>query len=342
MSIKVAEGEFLWAVSGKKENKRTVDDTTVYSIEEDKWYSSLNGELAPIPHPVQGAGWTLYDGKIYAFGGKTEPHEGCSNYVQRYDIGDDEWTVLEEMPSCRSKLGKFYPVIKDRYVYLFGGDDEGGRFSRVNWNWKYDLKTDSWDTDVADAPYSQSFPLPTYHDGWLYYSTGNTQSKGGQNNYPGALNQRYNPSTDNWQVVAPVPHPVTDGEGDKWNGELHFLGGWNVNEDFYNPEKDYYIGPVKNQHIVYNYDANKWRYEKPLPGRWHHGGARASKEYLWRYLGTIDEDVDHDVGQFTDQVEQHTNKIFRWDGEEWTEMSPAPVWKMNFGTIYTEIGPKAV
>lgn len=340
MTDDTTTGEFLWAIGGKKENDRTVEDTTVYSIPEDTWISSVNGELASMPHPVQGAGWTLYDGRIYSFGGKTEPHEGCSSLVQVYDIREDEWTIRADMPAARSKLGKYYPVVEDRYVFLFGGDDAGGRFNRVNWNWRFDLETETWDTDVADAPFSQSFPLPTYHDGWLYYTTGNTQQLGGQNNYPGALNQRYNPKTDEWQVVAPCPNPVTDGEGDKFRGEFHFLGGWNTNQEFYNPDRPNYVGPVKNQHIVYNYDTNSWRYEERLPGRWHHGGSRASEEYLWRYLGTIDEDVDHPVDQFTDQVEQHTNRIFRWDGEDWTEMSPAPVRKMNFGMVYSKIGPE--
>jgi hypothetical protein len=65
------------------------------------------------------------------------------------------------MPAARSKLGKFYPVVDGRYVFLFGGDDAGGRFHRVNWNWRYDLEAGSWNTGVADAPFSQSFPCPT-------------------------------------------------------------------------------------------------------------------------------------------------------------------------------------
>lgn len=334
MSAKTRPGLFLWAIGGKIEDEYTVDDTTVYSINEDRWYSSVNGDLAPMPHAVQGAGWTLYDGRIYCFGGKTEPHSGCSTFVQMYDIAADKWTVLDKMPAARSKLGKFYPVFEDRYIFLFGGDDAGGRFHRVNWNWRYDLETDSWDTEVADAPFSQSFPCPTYYDGWFYYSTGNTQCKGGQNDYPGALNQRYNPHTDEWQVAAPCPHPVTDGSGDIWRGELHFVGGWNTNRAFYNEGCDHYAGPVKKLHVIYNYRANAWRYGPGLPGHWHHGGTRSDGEYLWRYLGTIDEEAG-------DGIDQHTNRIFRWDGEAWTEMTPAPVKKMNFGTIFSTLGPAA-
>jgi hypothetical protein len=249
-----------------------------------------------------------------------------------YDIAADQWTVLDEMPAARSKLGKFYPVFEGRYVFLFGGDDAEGRFHRVNWNWRYDLETGSWDTDVADAPFSQSFPCPTYYDGWLYYTTGNTQCKGAQNDYPGTLNQRYNPYTDEWQVVAPCPHPVTDGAGDIWRGELHFVGGWNTNRAFYNEDCDHYMGPIKKLHAIYNYRANAWRYAPTLPGHWHHGGLRSDGEYLWHYLGTIDEEAG-------EGVYQHTNRIFRWDGEVWMEMTPAPVRKMNFGTIFSTLGP---
>jgi hypothetical protein len=323
---------YIWAIGGKIEGHHTVDDTTVYSIEEDRWCSSVNGDLTPIPEAVQGAGWTLYEDEIFCFGGKTDVHTGATDAVQVYDIAADEWEHREPMPEPRSKLGKYYPVVDDRYVYLFGGDNEKGRFNRVAWNWRYDLKKDAWDRGVSDAPFTQSFPLPTFHDGWLYYSTGNTQQKGGQNNYPGALNQRYNPETDNWQVVTPTPHPVTDGSGVKFEDELHFIGGWNTNEAFYNENRDYFRGEVKKQHTVYDYESNTWRYEDELPGHWHHGGTRSADGYLWRYLGTIDEVA----GEGPDR---HTDRIQRWNGEQWEEMTPAPVEKMNFSTVTSEIGP---
>jgi hypothetical protein len=330
----ITEGEFLWAIGGKVENKHTVEDTTVYNIEADEWYSSVNDQLTPMPHPVQGAGWTFFDGKIFCFGGKTEPHSGCTDYVQVYNIEEDAWKLYNRMPEPRSKLGKYYPVIDNRYIYLFGGDDAQGPASRVNWNWKYDLLKDEWDTSVTDAPHSQSFPLPTYHNGWLYYSTGNTGNNPEQNTYEGALNQRYNPKADKWEVMSPCPIPTTDGSGDKWRNELHFIGGWNTNEDFYNPRRENYKGPVKRQHIIYNYESDTWRLAPELPGNWHHGGTRGSKNYLWRFLGTIDEDID------IRSSNPHSNKIFRWDGTSWTEMKSAPVRKMNFSTVYTTIGPK--
>jgi hypothetical protein len=119
----------------------------------------------------------------------------------------------------------------------------------------------------------------------------------------------------------------------KRNNELHVIGGWNINVNFYNQEKANYKGPVKKLHLVYNYDSNNWRFESTLPGSWHHGGTRASKDFLWRFLGTIDEHID------IKSRNPHSNKIFRWDGMTWKEMKEAPVRKMNFGTIYTTIGP---
>ncbi len=331
--MKLTRGEFLWAIGGKVENKHVVGDTTVYNIEANEWYSSENGQLSPMIHPVQGAGWTFFNNKIFCFGGKTKPHSGCCDVVQVYDIEEDTWEFYNRMPKPRSKLGKFYPVVDDHYVYLFGGDDEQGPFSRVNWNWRYDLLNDTWKIDVADASFTQSFPLPSYHDGWIYYSTGNTGNKPEQNTYEGSLNQRYNPKTDVWEVVKPCPIPTTDGSGDKWRNELHFIGGWNINEEFYNPNAENYKGPVKKQYLVYNYDSDTWQFGAELPGSWHHGGTRGSQKYLWRFLGTIDEDID------IRSRNPHSNKIFRWDGTKWTEMQEAPVRKMNFGTIYTTIGP---
>lgn len=329
----MSKGEFLWAIGGKVENKYTVGDTTVYNIDTDEWYSSETGQLTPMPYPLQGAGWTFFDEKIFCFGGKTKPHTGFCDYVQVYKIEDDDWELYNQMPEARSRLGKFYPVINNRYIYLFGGDNAQGSFNRVNWNWRYDLLNDTWTTEVADAPFSQSFPLPTYHKGWLYYSTGNTGNNPEQTDYEGALNQRYNPKNDEWEVMKPCPIPTTDCSGDKWQDELHIIGGWNINEKFYNPKTENYRGSVKKQHLVYNYDSDTWRFETELPGHWHHGGTRTSKDFLWQFLGTIDEDVD------IMSPNPHSNKIFRWDRKEWTEMKEAPIQKMNFGTIYTTKGP---
>jgi len=333
MTTPTGDGTFLWAVGGSlNDDAYATDDVTVYSVEEDRWYSSANGELARMPLGVRAAGWALYDGRIFCFGGKAEAEPNSVADVQVYDIEDDSWTVRDDMPKARSKLGKFYPVVEDGSVYLFGGDEVTGTHSRVAWNWRYDLETDTWDTDVADAPFTQSFPCPTYYDGWLYYSTGNTNRERSQNDYPGALNQRYHPGDDEWQVVAPCPHPVTDGEGDRYRDEFHFLGGWNTNETFYHEGAEHYRGPVGRLHAVYDYETSSWRYEDLLPGDgWHHGGARATEEYLWRYLGDIDEE-DH---------RRASDRIFRWDGEEWTEMTPAPVAKWNFGTVYSTVGPPA-
>ena len=53
-----------------------------------------------------------------------------------------------------------------------------------------------------------------------------------------------------------APHPVTDGSGDIWCDELHFVGGWNTNRAFYNEGCDHYVGPVKKLHAIYSYPAN--------------------------------------------------------------------------------------
>ncbi|MFX1457088.1 MAG: hypothetical protein ACFFDB_17060 [Promethearchaeota archaeon] len=328
----MTKGEYLWAIGGKIENRVAVGDTTVYNIGANEWYSSESGQLTPMPHPVQGAGWTFFDNKIFCFGGKTEAHSGCSDYVQVYKIEDDSWELYNKMPGPRSKLGKFYPVIDNCYIFLFGGDNVQGTFNRVNWNWRYDLLTDLWDTDVRDAPFSQSFPIPSYHNGWLYYSTGNTGNQP-LNSYEGSLNQRYNYKTDKWEVLKPCPIPTTDGTGVKWHNELHVIGGWNTNRDFYNPKRENYKGSVRKQHLVYNYDSDIWRFDSQLPAHWHHGGACANRNFIWQFLGTIDEEFD------AKSSNPHTNRLFRWDGKNWKEFREAPVRKMNFGAIYTTFGP---
>jgi hypothetical protein len=129
-----------------------------------------------------------------------------------------------------------------------------------------------------------------------------------------------------------VSPPVTDGSGARFGDELHFLGGWNTNRAFYHEDAAHYRGHVNRLHAVYDYATNAWRYEDRLPGHWHHGGTRAADGALWHYLRTID--WEERTG-----ADQHTDRIFRWDGTEWTERTRAPVRKMNFSTVHTAIGP---
>ncbi len=335
-------GKFLWAIGGKHGLGKTLDDTTVYSIHEDKWYSSINNELQPMPQSVQGAAWTLYKNKIYCFGGKTKQRKGWTDKIQLYDIKNDSWEIIGEMPKPRGKLSKFCPVV-GKSIFIFGGDCEKGSTRRVNWNWRYDLEKQEWDTEVQDAPRPQSFPVATYHKGWLYYTTGNT-SQLPFNRYHGALNQRYNIKEDRWETMQPCPVPTTDGAGDKHKGEFHYVGGWNTNPTYYNPARKRFQGRIKKLHLVYNYDNNEWRFEKKLDVSWHHGGCVSCGDYLWMYLGNIDEEVGirkREMRFISKKAKEqnHTNRIFRWD-KEWQEKTPAPVRKMNFGTICTEIGPK--
>ena len=167
----------------------------------------------------------------------------------------------------------------------------------------------------------------------MYYSTGNKGNEPEQNTYEGSLNQRYNPENDVWEVMVPCPNPTTDGSGEKWNNELYVIGSWNINLNFYNREKENYNGPVKKLHLMYNYDSNNWHFEYKLPRHWHLGGARASKDSLWRFVGTIEEDI------YIRSRNPRSNMIFRWNGMIWIEMKEAPVRKMNFGTIFTTLGP---
>ena len=66
----ISKREFFWAIGGKVENKYAVGDTTVYNINANEWYSSENGQLTPMPYPVQGAGWSFFITKSFVSEGK--------------------------------------------------------------------------------------------------------------------------------------------------------------------------------------------------------------------------------------------------------------------------------
>ena len=165
-----------------------------------------------------GSAGAVLDGRIYVAGGR--PPHGHDFAV--YDPQRDEWTELPDMPTQRNH---FVVVAIKGEIYAVGGRFGGGFSSEV--------------TDIVEIynPERQEWrlgtPMPTKRSGHNgIVANGCLHIMGGEGNGTGNVNglypqhEVYDPMSDTWTSLAPMPVPVHGVTGMAFlDGWIHFPGG---------------------------------------------------------------------------------------------------------------------
>jgi N-acetylneuraminic acid mutarotase len=211
-----AEGR-LYLVGGEAGNPtpgESVFQNGLYMLDEQagQWVSR-----APMPTARSGGGAAVIDGKIFVAGGR--PPRGHDFAV--YDPLADQWTVLPDLPTQRNHLA--VAAIGGK-VYVAGGRFGGGVGSEMTDALEiYDPATSTWTTGAPMlAPRAGVAPIAV--NGCLYVIGGE-----GNDADPGGVfdrNEVYDPLTDNWLSLAPLPVPTHGLTGAAYlDGWIHIPGG---------------------------------------------------------------------------------------------------------------------
>jgi N-acetylneuraminic acid mutarotase len=170
-----------------------------------------------MPTMRSGGGAAVVDGKIYVAGGR--PPAGADFAV--YDPAADSWTVLPSLPTQRNHLAV---AAIDGKIYVAGGRFGGGFNSeRTAALELYDPATNTW-TARASMLGPRGGVASVEANGCLFVI-------GGEGNYadPRGLsdqNEAYDPRTDTWTSLAPMPTPTHGLVGAAFvNGRIHLPGG---------------------------------------------------------------------------------------------------------------------
>jgi hypothetical protein len=174
-------------------------------------------ERARMPTARGGAVPVVVDGKIYVAGGR--PPRGADFAV--YDPATDTWGALPNMPTPRNHLAG--AAVNGR-VYIIGGRFEGGAQSPQSAAVEvYDPATNSWSARAA---------MPKPRGGLNGIAAhGCIHVFGGEGNPGGFLGMYadhdvYNPITNTWTSLAPMPTPIHGVTGLAFiNGLIHLPGG---------------------------------------------------------------------------------------------------------------------
>lgn len=172
---------------------------------------------APMPTERGGGGATVYNGRIYVAGGR--PPRG--NDFAVYDPATNTWQTLPDLPTQRNHLGA---VTIGGKIYVIGGRFGAGFESE---------QTDRIEIfDPATNRWSQGAPMPHPRGGinvieaygclHVFGGEGDDDSPSGVH----ADHDLYNPITNSWLSLPPMPTPVHGVTGAVFtNGLIHLPGG---------------------------------------------------------------------------------------------------------------------
>jgi N-acetylneuraminic acid mutarotase len=191
----------------------------VYDVKTDVWKT-----VAPYPKLVHHTGAVACMGKLYVVGGNgIRIYPRSSMFV--YDPSEDSWMKKADLPTARGALGV---VSLDNHIYAVGG---GINTRAVNILEAYDPVADEWITR------GRIFVMGGY--------TGNRF-----NNL--TANEAYDPKTDMWEILAPLPYPVSGLAIAAIGGSIFIFGG----------EQGWAVSPEVHE---YKIKENRWARRTDLP-----------------------------------------------------------------------------
>lgn len=179
-------------------------------------------DLAPMP-TARGAGaGALIDDRIYVVGGRPP----AQNQLEVYDIGDDQWSELPNLPSTFNQRNHLAAAAIGGKVYVAGGRYDGGGFGspRTASLDIYDPATNEWSLGTEMLrPRGGVNGIAAY--GCFFVWGGEGQNIGEPNDvFPD--HDSYDPRTDEWTALDPLPTPIHGVTGAAFiDGLIYMPGG---------------------------------------------------------------------------------------------------------------------
>lgn len=228
-----------------------------YDVATDTWRTR-----APLPRSAHHVATAVYAGKLYAVGGLTSLRFDPRREVYRYDVEADRWDEVAPLITARGALALAglpdglhavagfaagaevadhavydaatnqwserapLPTARDHLAAAVVGDRlyvVGGRTPNSNALHRYDAASDTW-VPLAPMPTARSGHAAAAIDGKLVVL-------GGEVNVDNPPNQvfveveLYDPETDRWVSLAPMPVPRHGMGAAVWDGRVIVPGG---------------------------------------------------------------------------------------------------------------------
>jgi hypothetical protein len=165
---------------------------------------------------VRGAGAAVAaGGKLYYLGGLQDDGRTAVAMVDVYDPATDTWTKLPDMPTARDHLGA---EVVDGRLYAIGGRQAafGTETPVVE---VLDLATRTWSAAAHGVPTLRAGFATAVVDGEIVTIGGETGAG------PRTAVEGYDPATDAWRTLAPIPSARTGMQGVAFQAGAWIAGG---------------------------------------------------------------------------------------------------------------------
>lgn len=167
------------------------------------------------------SGMIAYGRKLYLFSGddKNRINPRPETWVLDLDNQAAGWKTLAPIPKARTHFGI---VEINGFVYIIGGQ-KGIDETSVHYadSYKYDIANNTW-TRIADFPTVISHISPS-----TFEYNGRIIVAGGESGFNDSLSnvREYNPETNTWRSLSPIPLKRAAGIAHAWGTEFFFTGG---------------------------------------------------------------------------------------------------------------------
>lgn len=193
-------------------------------------------DVAPLPEPAEEYWSATANGKFYLFGGSPERIGNTRvlpGRVIEYDPSTNTWTMKKKMPHPNEHMAVAEYQGK---IYLFGGASTEHRGQarpsnyQLNESWEYDPANDSWKS-LVPMPTRRNAASAVAVGGKIYVIGGSGLAPGSQNpTSPANLlvlsaNEAYDPATNTWQTLQPMPTPRHHAAIGAVDGKIYIIGG---------------------------------------------------------------------------------------------------------------------
>jgi N-acetylneuraminic acid mutarotase len=157
-AIAVVNG-IIYVIGGYGDDNEALSVVEAYDPATDMWTRK-----ADMPTARYYSAACTVDGRIYVFGGKTDPEVSVgSSTVEVYDPATDTWTQASDMPGARREHSASVVAGK---MYIIGGDRVPGTPTPLIVD-VYDPAPDTW-TTATRIPYPKWFHTAAVVDGKIY------------------------------------------------------------------------------------------------------------------------------------------------------------------------------
>jgi N-acetylneuraminic acid mutarotase len=186
-----------------------------YDVVTDKWRA-----LPPLSSPRASVGTAFVDGKLHAISGRGLDQVTVKTH-EVYDPPTGKWSKAAPLPTARDHAGV---IAVDGEIHVIGGRT-AGYTDLVNLHDVYDPKTDTWKS-AAPIPSARSGGAIAYYHGLILYVGGecrHPKSGGGGEGF--TENEAFDPKTDKWITLAPLPEVRNGLGGGAVGANAYFAGG---------------------------------------------------------------------------------------------------------------------